>query len=66
MTIDLHCRELSLAYNQVREEFRVKYSLNAFPKLPLGFSSTDGISLFELTDLQELLGIDSDDDDDYD
>lgn len=66
VTIDLHCRELSLAYNQVREEFRVKYSLNAFPKLPLGFSSTDGISLFELTDLQELLGIDSDDDDEED
>lgn len=58
VAFDLHCRELSLAYNQVRQEFKMKYSINAFPKLPFGFSSTGGVSLFELTDLQEILGFD--------
>ncbi len=57
LTFDLHCRQLMMSYNQVSEEFRVQYSINAFPKLPIGVSSTEGISLFKMEDLQDVLGL---------
>lgn len=57
LTFDLHCRELLVSYNQVRQDFRVQYSLNAFPKLPVEVSTAEGISFFELSDIQDLLGL---------
>lgn len=54
LTFDLHCRELKFSYDQVREEFKVQYSINAFPKLPIEISSKEGISFFELEDLKDL------------
>lgn len=51
---DLHCRQLRMSYNQVNQEFKVQYSINAFPKLPIGVSSKSGISLFKLEDLRDL------------
>ena len=58
LTFDLHCRKLEMSYDQVKEEFRVQYSINAFPKLPIGYSSQEGIKFFKLEDLQDVLGLD--------
>lgn len=58
LTFDLHCRQLLLSYNHVKQEVALQYSINAFPKLPVGYSSTEGISLFELSDLRDQIGID--------
>lgn len=57
LTLDLHCRELSFRYDHVREEFWAQYTINAFPTLPLRFSSTDSVSLFDVNEIQDLLGI---------
>ncbi len=57
LTLDLHCRELSIRYDQVRQEVFFQYTLNAFPSLPLRFSSTEGVSLFDLDDIQDILGV---------
>lgn len=56
LTLDLHCRELVMSYDQVREEFKVQYSIKAFPKLPIEISSKEGISFFELEDLKDAFG----------
>ena len=58
LTFDLHCRKLEMSYDQVREEFRVQYSINAFPKLPIGYSTQEGIRFFKLEDLQDLIEMD--------
>lgn len=56
VTFDLHCRKLEMSYDQVRKEFRVQYSINAFPKLPIGYSTQEGIRFFKIEDLKDLIG----------
>lgn len=36
---DLHCRSLTFMYNRILEEYRFQFTVNAFPKSNIGFSS---------------------------
>lgn len=56
VVVDLHCRKLKFTYNHVKPEFKIQYSINAFPKLPIGYGS-EGFSFFEMKDLQEVIGL---------
>lgn len=55
LTFDMHCRKFEMSYDQVRQDFRVQYSINAFPKLPIGYSTQEGIRFFKLEDLKDLI-----------
>ncbi len=57
LIFDLHCRSLKFTYNHIKPEVKLQYSINAFPQLPVGYSSTSGISLFKLKDLQDTIGL---------
>lgn len=37
ITKDLHCQQLSFAYNRLRKEYRLTFSIKAFPDMPFGF-----------------------------
>lgn len=56
VVVDLHCRKLKFTYNHVKPEYKIQYSINAFPKLPIGYG-TEGFSIFEMKDLQEVIGL---------
>lgn len=57
ITKDLHCRTLALSWDHVAKRFAVQYTINAFPTLPIGWDSQGGVSLFDLEDVADIVGI---------
>lgn len=57
ITKDLHCRELTLSYDHVSQRVALQLTINAFPTLPIGWDSEEGISLFDLEDVTEIIGV---------
>ncbi len=54
---DLHCRELSFSYDLVTKSVALQLTINAFPTLPIGWDSQGGLSLFDLEDVADLIGV---------
>lgn len=54
---DLHCREISFSYDHVQQRIAFQYTIKAFPTLPIGWDSAGGISLFDLEDISEIIGV---------
>lgn len=54
---DLHCRELSLSYDHVGKSIALQYTIRAFPTLPIGWDSEGGLSLFDLEDVADVIGV---------
>lgn len=54
---ELHCRSLSFAYDHVKERVAFSITVNAFPTLPLGWDSEEGVSLFDMEDVFDLIGV---------
>lgn len=57
VTKDLHCRELSLSYDHVGKRVALQLTITAFPTLPIGWDSEGGISLFDLDDVTDIVGM---------
>ena len=57
VTKDFHCRKLSVSYDHVRNSVALQFTINAFPTLPLGWDSEGGLSLFDLEDVADLIGV---------
>jgi lipopolysaccharide export system protein LptA len=57
ITKDLHCRELRLSYDHVGKSVALQYTIKAFPTLPIGWDSQGGLSLFDLEDVADLVGV---------
>lgn len=57
LTKDLHCRTLSMSYDHVGKRVAFQYTINAFPNLPIGWDSAGGLSLFDLDDISDIVGI---------
>ncbi|NLM55541.1 MAG: hypothetical protein GX195_11470 [Firmicutes bacterium] len=55
---DFHCRSVTLAYDHVRNRIAFSLTINAFPSLPLGWDSDTGVSLFDIEDVFDLIGVD--------
>lgn len=54
---DLHCRSVTLAYDHVRQNVAFSFTINAFPTLPFKWGSDTGVSLFDLDDVYDLIGV---------
>ena len=54
---DLHCRELSISYDHVVKRVALQLTINAFPTLPIGWDSQGGLSLFDLEDVADIIGV---------
>ena len=54
---DLHCRELSLSYDFVSKSVALQLTINAFPTLPIGWDSQGGLSLFDLEEVSDIIGV---------
>ena len=54
---DLHCRELSVSYDFVKKSVALQLTINAFPTLPLGWDSEGGLSLFDLEEVTDIIGV---------
>lgn len=54
---DLHCRELSVSYDHVAGRVALQYTIKAFPSLPIGWDSQGGLSLFELEEVTDIIGM---------
>ncbi|NMB01112.1 MAG: LPS-assembly protein LptD [Firmicutes bacterium] len=57
VTKDLHCRSLSVSYDHVVQRVALQYTINAFPTLPIGWDSQDGLSLFDLEEVSDIIGV---------
>jgi lipopolysaccharide export system protein LptA len=57
VTKDLHCRKLSVSYDHVKNSVALQFTINAFPTLPIGWDSEGGLSLFDLEDVADLIGV---------
>lgn len=57
VTKDLHCRTLSVSYDHVGKRVALQYTINAFPILPIGWDSEGGLSLFDLEDVSDIIGV---------
>ncbi|NLJ80938.1 MAG: hypothetical protein GX335_07935 [Firmicutes bacterium] len=54
---DLHCREISFSYDHVDQRVAFQYTIKAFPTLPIGWDSAKGVSLFDLEDISDIIGV---------
>lgn len=54
---DLHCRELGLSYDFVSKSVALQLTINAFPTLPIGWDSQGGLSLFDLEEVSDIIGV---------
>ena len=54
---DLHCRSVTLSYDHVKQKVALGLTINAFPTLPLKWGSDTGMSLFDLDDVYDLIGV---------
>lgn len=54
---DLHCRSITLAYDHVKQNVALGITINAFPTLPFKWGSDTGVSLFDLDDVYDLIGV---------
>lgn len=54
---DLHCRSVTFAYDHVRGNVAFSITINAFPTLPFGWDSEKGLSLFDVEDVYDLIGV---------
>ncbi len=57
LTWDLHCRDLTFRYDHVQSEVWLEYRLHAFPSLPITFGTGEHTSIFNLDDIQDILGV---------
>ncbi len=56
LTRDLHCRTLELNYDHVEKRVALQYTINAFPNMPIGWDSKEGMSLFDLDEVTDIIG----------
>ncbi len=56
LTKDLHCRTLELNYDHVEKRVALQYTINAFPNMPIGWDSKEGMSLFDLDEVTDIIG----------
>ncbi|HHY10574.1 MAG TPA: LPS-assembly protein LptD [Firmicutes bacterium] len=54
---DLHCRTISFAYEHVEQRVAFQYTIKAFPTLPIGWDSVEGISLFDFEEISDIIGL---------
>ena len=54
---DLHCRELSASYDHVANRVALQLTIKAFPTLPIGWDSDGGLSLFDLEEVSDIIGV---------
>jgi hypothetical protein len=54
---DLHCRQLSVSYDHVAKRVALQLTINAFPTLPIGWDSEGGLSLFDLEEVSDIIGV---------
>lgn len=57
LTKDLHCRSLTFSYDHVVQRVAFQYTINAFPTLPIGWDSQAGLSLFDLEEVSDIIGV---------
>ncbi len=56
LDFDLHCRTISAAYDHVKGRVAFQYTIKAFPTLPIGWDSQDGLEMFKLDDIASVVG----------
>jgi len=54
---EFHCRSITLAYDHVKGNVAFSVTINAFPTLPFGWDSDKGVSLFDVDDVLDLIGV---------
>lgn len=52
-----HCRTIAFSYDHVRKNVALQYTINAFPTLPFKWGSATGVSLFDLEDVYDIIGL---------
>ena len=57
LTKELHCRDITLSYDQVKRQVWFQYRIKAFPTMPIRLGGTDQGLLFDFEGLQDLMGV---------